>query len=127
MSIALLDRVSAHLAFSGLEDGFTIKKHRWSDKDIEGKNQFIVYRQDGGGTSNVLLQEIDVLIQLSVIPADLDSGDTRMQEIVAAFRDSSVTTGIIRFDLIGEVSGPFFLENGRPLWELVVRCFVEDL
>lgn len=127
MSIALLERVSAHLNFLDLEDGFTVKFHRWSDKDIEGNDPFIVYRQDGDGGSNVLLQQIDVLIQLSVNPQDFNAGDTRMQQIVDAFRDSSVTTGIIRFDIIGAVSGPIYLENGRPLWELVVRCFVEDL
>ena len=126
MSVALLDRVSALITAAGLMAGYTEKYFKWTDSDINGKNPFIVLRQSGSGISNILLQQTDVLIQLSQVPTAIEAGDLRMKDILLLFRGQTVSTDIVRFDPIGTVLGPFYLENGRPIWELTVRCFTED-
>lgn len=126
MSIVLIKRVKQHVIDASLTTGYTLKHFRWSDKDINGKNPFIVFRQSGSGVSNILLQQTDVLIQLSQIPTATKSGDDNMQAILRLFRGDTVQAGIVRFEPIGTVLGPFMLENGRRLWELTIRCFTED-
>lgn len=126
MSGAILDKVSAHIAAQGYESGLTVKYHRWSDKDIEGNKSFICYRRFGDAGSNVLLQQTDVIIQLVRTPTAIQAGDDLMTDILKLFRGETVQPGVIRFDPVGNVSGPVRLENGRPIWELVVRVFTED-
>lgn len=126
MSNALLDKVSAHIAAQGYETGLTVKYHRYSDKDLDGKTNFICYRRAGDGGSNVLLQATDVNIVLVTSPNSVQTGDDLMTNILKLFRNSTVQAGIVRFDPVGNVRGPRRLENGRPLWELTVRCYTEN-
>lgn len=126
MSQAVLDRVSAFVAAAGYETGLSVKYHRWSDKDFDNKGGFICYRRTGDGGSNVLLQQTDIDIVLVKGPRSVQTGDDLMASILKLFRGSTTTAGVIRFDPVGTVRGPIRLENGRPLWELTVRCFTED-
>ena len=125
MSLAILQKVKAHIEVAGLLTGFSPKYFRWTDADVKGTTPFMLFRRIGGN-SNMLLQGIDVLIQQVGIPTGVVDGDSNMGHIIKLFRGSSVQPGIIRFDPMGEVMGPLYLENGRPVWELTIRCYAED-
>lgn len=127
MSKALFERVEAAITAASLHTGYAFKYFRWTDADVSGKDNFIVLRQPGGGgDSNTLLQSPDVLIQLVAKPTEVVAGDDRMLAILRMLRQPTSQTGIIRFLPMGSVVGPLYLENGRPLWQLTVRCFTED-
>lgn len=127
MSLALLEKVRDHINAAGLLTGYTAKFFRWTDADVNGTTPFILFRRPGsGGDSSILLQKTDVLIQMVGTPTTVVSGDARMQSILRLFRGSTSQTGVVRFDPVGPVTGPLYLENGRPVWELTVRCVTED-
>lgn len=127
MSLVLLQKVKQHIEDAGFLAGYQAKYFRWTDADVNGTTPFMLFRRRGSGHSNKLLQGIDVLIQQVNVPSGVTAGDANMANIIKLFRDASVQPGVVRWDPVGEVQGPFYLENGRPVWELTVRCYVEDL
>jgi hypothetical protein len=127
MSVSLLQKVSTHAATVINPADYNIKYFRWSDADMNGNTPFIVYRKAGDGSSNILLQQVDVMIQLCQNPDSVVVGDAAMDLILRLFRGQTVQDGVIRFDPIGGVQGPMYLQNGRPIWELTIRCFTENL
>lgn len=127
MSLPVLQRVAAHIAeFASLSNGIAVRYFRWTDADINGKTPFIMIRQSGDGPSDILLQQIEVTITLVQNLDAVVTGDAAMAQMARLFRLESVQTGAIRFDTVGGVRGPMYLENGRPAWQLVVRVFTED-
>lgn len=128
MSVAVLDRVEAFLATAPtLLTGYVVRFFRWTDEDIAQSTPFIMLRQPGtGGQGSALLQSVDVQVMLCDTPANVVSADARAAAIMRRFRSSTTQTGVVRFDPIGEVQGPLYLENGRPFWLINVRCYTED-
>lgn len=127
MSLVILEKVRDHINAAALLTGYAAKYFRWTDADVQGTTPFILFRRPGsGGDSNILLQQTDVLIQLVGTPTTVVAGDARMQSILRLFRGSTSQTGVVRFDPIGPVRGPLYLENGRPVWELLVRVMTEN-
>jgi len=145
MSLSILQRTAAHIAeFAGINDwyeyffspqvtdpddflnGIAVRYFRWTDADINGNTPFIMLRQSGDGPSDVLLQQIEVTITLVHNLDAVVRADEAMLQIVRLFRSDAVQPGVVRFDPIGGVRGPMYLENGRPAWQLVVRVFAED-
>lgn len=126
MSATLLTRVKNHLDASSLLAGYDVRYFRWTDADADGNTPFILFRQSGSGNSNLLVQDTRVSIILVQNPTGATAGDTRMQSILRLLRGSTNVTGILRFDPQGTVRGPMYLENGRPVFELVVACVTED-
>jgi hypothetical protein len=127
MSDQLFTRVQNFIAAANLDSGYQVRFFRWLDSDIKGRIPMILIRRAGrSGISNRLLQQIDVQIMLVDNPTNVRNADTRMQNIMRLFRGSSTTTGVVKFEPIGEIQGPIYLENDRPCWTLNVRCYVED-
>ena len=122
----LLNRVKTFITAAGLDTGYTWRFHTWTDADSAGKVPTIFLRGDGAGQSNAVIQQNDVLIQLIGNPQAVEAMDTRMEAILALFRGTTTTSGVIRFDPLSNVRGPFYLENGRPVFQLSVRCITED-
>lgn len=130
MSRQLLKRVADDLSGRGFLVGYEIKYYRWEDSDVEGNTPFVLFRQEGtgggGGTSDVHLQQTDITIRLVDNSAGATAADDAMNTILRHFRLSSVPAGVIKYQPITNVVGPMYLENGRPMFELVVRVFTED-
>lgn len=119
-----MEAVNLHCAT--LTTGYTIKKNRWSDKDLQGQAAVVIYSMAGtGGASNVLVQETDVLIQLIQTPNNISAAFNTMKAILILFRGTTTQAGVARFDPIGPVTGPVTLQNDRKLFELTVRCVTE--
>lgn len=127
MSLTLLQRVHAHLDAANLLTGYSVRYFRWTDADIAGNTPFIMFRQSGSGSSDILLQDTQVSVVLVGLPTTVVDADARAQQILRYVRGSTVQTDdAIRFDPVGTVRGPTYLENGRPVFEIVVRVYTED-
>jgi len=128
MSATLLQRVKDHIDAANLLAGYGVRYFQWTDADESGTTPFVMFRQSGSGDSSILLQDTQVSIVLvGSGPTKILDTDTRAQAILRYLRGSTVdTVGAVRFDPIGTVRGPMKLENGRPVFEIVVRVFTED-
>lgn len=126
MSLSLLESVRDHISDAGLLAGYDVRFFRWTDKDAEGNSPLIMFRIGGSGDSNVVVQQTDVAVVLLDNPREVLAGDERMTDILRLFRTNATRAGIIRFLPLGTKLGPFYLDNGRPVWELTIRVFTED-
>ncbi len=126
MSAALLNRVKDYADAANLLAGYEVKFFRWTDADVAGNTPFVLFRQSGSGGSDMLVQQINVSIILVATPTTALSADARAQQIARLFRVAGSQDGLARFDTQGAVIGPMYMENGRPVFEIVVRCYTED-
>lgn len=110
-----------------LLDGYDVKYFRWTDSDEEGSQPFVMLRFPGsGGPSDVILQQFDVLLVLVQTPTGAVTGHDDMSAILARIREGGAENTVTRFEPLGSVAGPQYLENGRPVWTLNIRCYTED-
>lgn len=127
MSAALLENIANHLTDAGLLTGLDKKFYRWTDADLNGSADFIVFRMAGtAGARDATLQQPDVRILLCVMPANVKLGNQKADAIFANFAGTSTATGVVKFEPLATVSSPMYLDNGRAVFEINVRCFVQD-
>lgn len=127
MSGDLLDRVEDHLQAGNLLDGYRVNHYRWSDQDLNGDGQVILFRMAGtSGFGAHVIQRPDVSIQMLCSPRQVRNGDARMLQILQYLRANFQTDGVVNMWPIGPYTGPVYLENNRAMFELVVRCVTED-
>lgn len=127
MSLELLRRVSGHLQPTGLLSGYSVKYHRWSDEDVAGGGEVIVFRMGPsvGSTSHVI-QSNNVEINMLCSPGMSDEGNARMLQITQYLRDNYEDNGVFNIVPVGSFVGPTFLQNKRVTYELLVTCMTED-
>lgn len=127
MSDVLLQRVSGHLDDANLLDGYAVRYYRWSDVDLNGETDCILFRMAGtAGRSDSAAQAPHVSIQMLCNPDTVTDGDAAMLAILQHFRTSYSATGVANFFPIGPILGPSYLQNNRARFELTVSCLVED-
>ena len=127
MSATLLDRVKAYLQQDSLTAGYSIRFNRFTDKIMAGNSPFVLLRVQASGTGTELLQANDVLVQLVQNENQTRAAADRMEQIMAKARSTDTETGLVRVDPVGNVRGPFYMENKRPMYELTLRAWTEDL
>lgn len=129
-AIPLLQAVAGYVDNAGLQAGYVRRYLRWSDAGLLPTDKVILFRGDGEGTSNELLQTPDVRIMV-IVPgndASLQDGDQRIHAMQRLFRESDAPPADIgRFEVLSGVTGPYVLEDGRHWWEMIVRCYTEEL
>ena len=124
MSIGLLEKVSGHLKDAGLMMGFADKYYSWSDADVAGAAGFILFQMNG--TSGI--KRYSTVARCSPIGGlqkdKLREGNGIADAIFANFAGMTKPAGILKFEPIGQVMGPYFLDNGRGVLKLlfVVLC-----
>lgn len=126
MSATLIGRLETYLNAASLLTGYAVKYFRWLDADVNNTTPFIMLRQSGAGNSDINMQETRLTITLVATPITAIDADTRMQSILRYLRGTVQTTGVTRFDPVGTVVGPMYLENDRPVFQLTVACYTED-
>ena len=82
-------------------------------------------RFPGSGNSDPLLQRIDVLLTLVQRPTGAVSGHDTMAAIARRIREGGGYGDVLRFEVLSEPAGAMYLENGRPVWVMDVRCYTE--
>jgi len=127
MSTEVLERTALYLDNLGLLSGYSPRYHRWHDDDLNQNTPVAVFRHTGDGNSDTFKQEYDVTITLlaASISNTVAVGDAATA-IVKAFRGTGTVAGVIKFEMLGNQQGPFYLENDRPLYQINVRVFTED-
>ena len=131
MSVQLMQRLRTHLDAGNLLDGYQVRYYRWSDQDLNGDGQLILFRMPGTeGAGAHVTQSPDVSIIMLCDPSQVKSGDDRMLQILQYLRSDfelDNTFGRI-FNAVpfGVYTGPTYLQNNRATFELVVRCMTTD-
>ena len=141
MSASLLQRISGHLAAGPLNadnpeegnllTGYAVRYYRWSDEDLNKSGQVILFRMKGtSGPGAHVIQRPDVSIQMLCDPQEVKAGDDRMLQILQYLRDNFTVTGengdVFNLWPTSPYAGPFYLQNNRANFELIVRCMVTD-
>lgn len=129
MSLSLLERVSSHLSAAGLLTGYDVLYFKWTDERINQNTPFILFRMAGtSGVDNQCVQYPDVRILLVGNPTTVLEADARAYDIHRHFRTQfeSADNSVKYFEPLGQVIGPLYLENDRPVLEINVRCLVDD-
>lgn len=123
----ILSATRDHVNDAGLLAPYEDLYFRWSDSDVGGNTPFILFRFPGSnGPSSILLQQRDVLIVLVDTKGESERGHDRISAIERLFRQGGIQPGIRRFEVLGGLNGPLYLENDRPVWQLNIRCYTED-
>lgn len=126
MSDELLNHVKDHI--DHLLTGYAIRFYRWTDQDLQGTGQVVLFRMAGtSGPSDHQIQYPDVSVQMICNPDQVRAGDAVMLSVLRFLRSDAGFTSddVENFEPL-DMRGPSYLENGRARFELVVRCLVED-
>ena len=127
MSASLLEKVAQHLTDAGLLTGLAVKYYRWTDADERGSANFIVFRMSGtAGARDATLQQPDVRILLCATAKEVKAGNDKADAIFSNFAGTTTIAGVVKFEPLATVIGPMYLDNGRAVFEINVRCFVQD-
>lgn len=128
MSNSLLLKVKNHIVDDGgLLSGYAVKYYRWSDKDLNGSGSVALFRMTGtSGRVNHEVQLHDVSLFLLAAPALVTQADADMLAVLQYLRADYADTGVFAFHPLAGYTGPVYLENDRAMFEMVIRCGVED-
>ncbi len=133
MSVSLLQRVHDHLAAAtpSLLRDYAVRFYRWVDSDMKS-GQIILFNLPGTyGPGAHVIQRPDVSIQILCNPDQVTAGDARMLSILQYFRlhfeIMSDNGNAFNAVPLGHYDGPRYLQNNRALFDLRVRCMVEDM
>ena len=124
----LLNTVKGHLDQGGLFDGWSVVFYRWYDDDTAADaSPTVLIRPDGGGTPDPYGQRPDVVIAaMGAVNDPVTPGDL-MQAVKLYLLEHHAAPQIINFEILGDVAGPMMSANGRPVYQLNVRCWTENL
>ncbi len=127
MSYQLLKSVETALRDAGIIAGYTAKFYRWTDADVKGAADFIVFRMSGtSGQRDQFMQQPDVRILVVGAATKIKETNEAADAIYAFFAGTDTALGVTKLEPIATVAGPYFMDNGRCVFEVNVRCFVPD-
>lgn len=128
MSSALLLRVKNHIVDDGgLLGAYSVRYYRWTDRDLNGTGSVALFRMTGtGGPANHEAQQHDVSLFLLAKPALVTQADSDILAVLQYLRANYSDTGVFAFHPLQTYTGPTYLQNDRAMFELVIRCGVED-
>ena len=128
MSDQLLQRTKTHIVDDGgLLADYSVRYYRWSDAELNGAGSIALFRMTGtGGAVNHEAQQQDVSLFLLTNPASVRQADADMLAVLQYLRADFSATGVFAFHPVQGYTGPVYLENGRAIFEMVIRCGVED-
>jgi hypothetical protein len=128
MSTTLLTRVKQHIIDDGgLLGAYAVKYYRWSDADLAGSASIAMFRMSGtGGRSDHQQQQPDVSLFLLASPPLVTQADADMLAVLQYIRADFSSANVFAFYPLQSYKGPNYLENSRAIFEMVIRCGVED-
>lgn len=129
MSELLLWRVSSTITrLVPALSAYAVRYYRWTDADLNGDGQIALYRMFGSsGVVNSVVQFHDVSLTLmSSRDESPVQTDTDMLAVLRALRKSYEAPGVFNLYPVGSYTGPEYMQNDRAVFEMVIRCGVED-
>lgn len=126
MSATLLQRVSAHLAAANLLDGYDVKYFRYTDANTQGP--LVMFRMAGseGSETDFTVQYPDITMVMVATPTTAVSASERMRQILQYLRRDFQGDGLLYIEPLSAVMGPYYMEDGRPWFQLEIRVIVND-
>lgn len=103
---------------------YTVKCFRWSDSE-DSPPMVLMRFPGGGGASDPLLQQFDVMLIMMQDSAAAKKGHDDMSAILKRVREGGSQGTVRRFEPLDNIMGPQYLDDGRPLWTINVRCYTE--
>lgn len=128
MSAELLQRLKGHIIDTGgLLASYSLRYYRWLDSDISGSGSVVLFRMSGSsGSVDSEVQFPDVMIQLLTNRDEVTQADADMLDVVQYLRANYKSADAFLFTPIGTFTGPNYLDNGRAMFETIIRCGVSD-
>lgn len=126
MSATLLQRVSAHLALGGLTNGYIVKYFRWTDADSEQPTMLLRAAGTEGALSDFSVQYPDVQLVVIGRPETVVADSERCRAILEWVRENYQIVGGLNIEPLSTMAGPYYLEDGRPWFQLEFRVIVSD-
>lgn len=128
MSSTILERLKAHIIDDGsLLSGYSLRYYRWRDVDLSGSGDVVLFRMTGTfGPVNRVTQQNDVSLFLLADSDKVKQADLDMLGVLQYLRANYETTGIHNMMPLGSYEGPSYMQNGRAMFEMVVRVGTED-
>ncbi len=128
MSADLLQRVKGHIIDTGgLLSAYSVRYYRWTDADINGSGSIALFRISGtGGEAIAEYQMHDVSLFLLSSPASVTQADSDMLGVLRYLRQNFYSVNVRAYYPVQSYTGPTYLQNGRAMFEMVIRCGVED-
>lgn len=128
MSAELLQRVESHIITDGgLLGGYTIRHYKWNDRDLKGAGSVCLFRMTGtSGEVTSQAQMHDVSLFLLTDPDRASQADADMLEVLRYLRANFSGRDVFNYYPPQSYNGPISLSNGRAMFEMIIRCGVED-
>lgn len=128
MSATLLQRVKGHIVDDGgLLSAYKVRYFRWTDRDLGGSARVALFRMTGtSGRVNHEAQQQDVSLHLLAGASLTKQADDDMLSVLQYLRSSFAATDVYAMHPLGGFTGPSYLQNGRAMFEMVIRCGVTD-
>lgn len=127
MSQPLLEKIATYLRQAGLLEGLTTKFYRYTDEDLKGASNLVVFRMAGAGPRNSVVQQPDIKVILIGKQSDIVETNNKADAIFKHFGGLTAPEDVLKLEPLAYVMGPFFMDNERPVFEINVRCFVQDM
>jgi hypothetical protein len=120
-----LAQLSAHVA--DLTEGYAVRFHRWTDAEMNGTGQVVLFRLSGTGPSDFIIDAPDVLVRLLCSPSQVETGRALMKRIQRRLFTEFSGQGAFLFLPLGAVIGPMYLQNDRAMFDLNVRVMSDQV
>jgi hypothetical protein len=128
MSAELLQRVAGHIVTDGgLLGAYTLRYFRWTDADLRGSGNVALFRMTGtAGQVTRQAQFLDVSLYLLSPPDRASAADADMLAVLRYLRDDYAAADVFNIVPLASYTGPTYLENGRAMFEMVLRTGSTD-
>jgi hypothetical protein len=112
-----------YLADAGLLDGYQVRFNRWSDADLEGAGNFVLFRVAGPGVSNRIQQRYDVDVYMVAEPDSYVATQNAIAAVASYLRAAVIPPNAVRYSVPSNPTGPFEMTNGRQVFQLAVQVY----
>lgn len=124
----LLNTLKGHLDAGGLFDGWSVVYWQMYDEDTAtDAPPVVMMRPDGGGEANEYGQQPDVTIAILGGVNGYSQAADLATRIKLYLIEHNTAEQVVNFEILADVIGPTVLDNGRPMFQLNVRCWTENL
>lgn len=123
MSVPVMQSLRQYLADAALLDGYQVRFNRWSDADLEGAGNFVLFRVAGPGVSNRIQQRHDIDLYMVAEPASYVTTQNAIQAVAEHLRQAVQPPDVVRYSVPSNPAGPFEMTNGRQVFQLAVQAY----
>jgi len=126
VSVSVMQSLRQYLADAGLLDGYQVRFNRWSDADLEGAGNFVLFRVAGPGVSNRIQQRHDIDLYMVAEPESYVATQNTIEAVASYLRAAVIPPNAVRYSVPSNPTGPFEMTNGRQVFQLAVQVYTSS-